>query len=220
MNKQFLHSLFLLFIAVPSFSQHVTIEITAPVELKGRRAILLTREKGFGAMVHSLKLTTSEVELQMSTDLVPDLYELNVSKMKGSLLFFLEPGTQIHLDTNDVSRSLVTHSKSNPEWKLFLETIQVPSAKRSVSFTLGEARARKAGNTDSLNYWTGQKVLEHNELLKKTETFIRSHPGSFVSLYLLKNNWYAFENKQLLETLDKSLAHHRTYAILREKLRK
>ena len=210
----------LMLVGVPSFCQQVSIKIIAPKDLKGRRAILLTREKGFGAMVHSLKLTTSEVDLQMSSDLVPDLYELNVSKMKGSLLFFLEPGTEILLDTTDVSRSVVTHSRSNPEWKLFQETIQLPSSKRSGLFTLGEARARKASNEDSLNYWSGQKVQEHTELLKKTETFIRSHPGSFVSLYLLKNNWYAFENNQLLETIDKSLAHHRTYTALRDKLHK
>ena len=220
MSKYFFVISLMMLIAVPSFCQQVTIEITAPVELNGRRAILLTREKGFGAMVHSLKLTTNEVELQMAADLVPDLYELNVSKMKGSLLFFLEPGTQIRLDTADVSRSLVTHSKSNPEWKLFLETIQTPSTNRSLLFTLGETRARKAGNTDSLSYWSAQKALEHTEQLKKTETFIRSHPNSFVSLYLLKNNWYAFSNKQLLETLDKSLSRHRTYIMLKAKVRK
>lgn len=201
-------------------AQQISIEIVAPSPLKGRKAILLTREKGFGAVVHSLKLTTGEVELQMAQDLVPDLYELNVSKMKGSLLFFLEPGTRIVLDTTDISRSLVSKSKSNPEWKQYLEGVQEPSSRRSASFTLGETRARKAGNTDSLRYWADQKVLEHQQLLSKTETFIRNNPASFVSLYLLKNNWYAFESKHILETLDRSLTHHRTFGILKEKSRR
>ncbi len=203
-----------------SFSQQISIEITAPAPLKGRKAILLTREKGFGAIVHSLKLMSGEVELQMARDLVPDLYELNVSKMKGSLLFFLEPGTRIQLDTTDISHSIVSHSKSNPEWKFFQQNIQEPSFKKSAAFTTGESRARKAGNADSLRYWADQKVLEHQSFLAKTEDFIRNNPGSFVSLYLLKNNWYAFENKNMLETLDRSLAHHRTYGILKEKSRK
>jgi hypothetical protein len=218
---KYLRSIILLLITIESAaSQQISIKITAPIELKGRKAILLTREKGFGAIVHSLKLTTEMVDLQMSADLVPDLYELNVAKMKGSLVFFLEPGTEIMLDTTDVSRSIVTHSKSNPEWILFQETIQLPSSKKTASYTLGETRARKNGNTDSLNYWSSQKILEHSELLKKTEVFIRTHPGSFVSLYLLKNNWYAFGNKQMLENLDATLTHHRTYAILKEKSRK
>lgn len=214
------HCILFLILAQTAFSQQVTIHISAPKDLKGRKAILLTREKGFGAVVHSLKLTTEDVELQMSDDLVPDLYELNVSKMKGSLVFFLEPGTRIQLDTSDVSRSVVSNSKSNPEWELFQNTILKPSSKKTGAFTFGESRARKSGNTDSLTYWSEQKAVEHAEFLNKTEAFIRSNPKSFVSLYLLKNNWYAFESKHILETLDRSLSHHRTYAILRNKLGK
>lgn len=204
-------------LAHTGFSQQITIHISAPGDIKGRKAILLTREKGFGAIVHSLKLTAGEVELQMSQDLVPDLYELNVSKMKGSLVFFLEPGTHIRLDTMDVTRSVVSNSKSNPEWLLFQSSILTPFTKKSNIFTLGEARARKSGHVDSLSYWAGQKALGHTEFLNQTEAFIRNNPKSFVSLYLLKNNWYAFERKHILETLDRSLSHHRTYVALRAK---
>jgi hypothetical protein len=206
-----------LFLSVPAYSQTVSIRIDGPGSLKGRKAILLTREKGFAATVHSVKLTTGNVDLQLPSDLVPDLYQLNVSQMKGALFFFLEPGTHIYLDTLDVSRSLVTQSRSNPDWQLFQETIQKPYEQKFAVYSLGETKARKHGVTDSLKYWAEQKTVEYNVLLEKTKTFIITHPRSYVSLYLLKNNWYAFKNDGLLEKLDPALAAHRSYRFLKGK---
>ncbi|MCE7043904.1 DUF4369 domain-containing protein [Dyadobacter sp. CY312] len=200
-----------------AFSQTVSIKIEGPASLKGRKAILLTREKGFAATVHSVKLTTGNIDLQLSGDLVPDLYQLNVSQMKGALFFFLEPGTHIYLDTLDVSRSVVTRSKSNPDWQLFQETVQKTYDQKFTAYTSAESRARKKGTTDSLNYWIEQKTLEYDLLLERTKTFIISHPDSFVSLYLLKNNWYAFKNAGLLEKLNPALAGHRSYRFLKGK---
>jgi hypothetical protein len=198
-------------------AQIITIDISAPTSLRGRKAILLTREKGFAATVHSVKLTSGGVNLQLAGDLVPDLYQLNVSQMKGALFFFLEPGTHIYLDTLDVSRSIVTQSKSNPDWQLFQETVQKPYDQLFKTYTSAENKARKTGRTDSLNYWIEQKTVEYNVLLQKTKTFILTHPASFVSLYLLKNNWYAFKNEGLLEKLDVALAGHRSYRFLKGK---
>jgi hypothetical protein len=207
-------------VSVPAIAQTVSIHITAPASLRGRKAILLTREKGFAATVHSVKLTNGDVNLQMAGDLVPDLYQLNVSQMKGALFFFLEPGTHIYLDTLDVSRSIVTQSNSNPDWQLFQETVQKPYDQLFKTYTLAESNARKKGAADSLNYWIAQKTVEYNVLLQKTKTFILTHPASYVSLYLLKNNWYAFKNEGLLEKLDPGLAPHRSLKYLKEISRK
>ena len=200
-----------------AFSQNVEFQITAPTPLKGRKAILLTRERVFASTVHSIKLNEYPVGLQMSPDLLPDLYELNVSKMKGSLSFFLEQGTIIRLDTNDVSKSVVINSKSNPDWQVFQSTIQRPSDKKLAQYSAEEARARKQSKTDSLNYWTEQKTIEYNAFIEKTGKFILTHPKSYVSLYLLKSNWYAFKDKRLFEKLDVSLAGHRNYQFLKMK---
>ena len=200
-----------------AFSQNVEFQITAPTPLKGRKAILLTRERVFASTVHSIKLNEYPVGLQMSPDLLPDLYELNVSKMKGSLSFFLEPGTVVKLDTNDISKSLVTNSKSNPDWQIFQSTIQRPSDYRIAQYSIQESRARKQNKTDSLNYWAEQKATEYHTFIQKTGEFIQNHPKSYVSLYLLKSNWYAFKDKHLLEKLDASLAGHRNYQFLKMK---
>lgn len=209
--------IFLLLSTSSLFAQSIRIKIEGPGNLKGRKAILLTREKGFAATVHSVKLTTGNIELALPTDLVPDLYQLNVSQMKGALFFFLEPGTHIYLDTLDVSRSVVTHSQSNPDWQLFQKTIQQPYDKSFTAYTLSENKARKKGSADSLNYWIAQKTIAYQTLLDQTRTFILAHPSSYVSLYLLKNNWYAFKNEGILEKLDATLAGHRSYRFLRGK---
>jgi hypothetical protein len=209
--------LFLLFCQLPAFSQTVSIRIEGPSSLKGRKAILLTREKGFAATVHSVKLTTGNIDLQLSGDLVPDLYQLNVSQMKGALFFFLEPGTHIYLDTLDISRSVVTRSQSNPDWQLFQKTIQGPYDTLFATYSKAETQTRKRGATDSLNHWIGQKTLAYQTLLEQTRSFIIAHPASYVSLYLLKNNWYAFKNDRLLEKLSPALASHRSYRLLRGK---
>ena len=213
-NKYLILLLFSLSMYLPASAQKIKVQIDSPQGLKGRKAVLSTCERGFAATVHSVKLGYLPLELEIDPGLVPDLYQLHVSQVNGSLFFFLEPGTKIHLDTTDLSRSVVTNSKSNPEWELFQNSVVKPSSRKNSAFTVGETRARKSGNLDSLKFWSEQKALEHAEFLDKTEAFIRNNPKSFVSLYLLKNNWYAFQNKRILETLDLSLSHHRTYVAL------
>lgn len=220
MNKYFFPLLLFLFFAAPVFSQNVKIQIVAPKEFKGRKAILLTREKGFAAIVHSIKLNSDIFNLDIANDLVPDLYQLHVSQTKGSLLFFLESGAKIQLDTTDISKSIVTNSKSNPEWKLFQDNLQKPYDQRISDYSQGEKRARKERNEDSLNFWVDKQAIEKEDLVRKTGEYIVDHPDSYVSLYLLKINWYAFKNDRLFERLDKSLAGHRTYKYLEEKNRK
>ena len=210
---------FLLFSA-SAFSQNIKIQIVAPREFKGRKAILLTREKGFAAIVHSIKLNSDIFNLEIAGDLVPDLYQLHVSQVKGSLLFFLESGAKIQLDTTDVSKSIVTNSKSNPEWILFQDHIQKPYDLKINDYSQGEKRARKERNADSLNFWVDKQVAEKEDLVKKTGEYIARHLDSYVSLYLLKINWYAFKNDKLFERLDRTLASHRTYKFLEEKNRK
>jgi hypothetical protein len=203
-------------LAMPAQSQKVSIQITSPKELKGRKAILLTREKGFAAIVHSIKLNSDHFTLDIANDLVPDLYQLHVSQLKGSLLFFLESGAKIQLDTMDVSKSVVTLSKSNPDWQLFQDSIQRPYDQRIDHYALGEKLARKERNADSLNYWVDKQALEKEDLVKRTGAFIANHLHSYVSLYLLKINWYALKNKHLFERLDAAMAGHRTYKRLKE----
>jgi hypothetical protein len=202
-----------------AFSQNVRIQILRPEKFSRKSAILLTREKGFASIVHSLKLTYEPIELQMASDLLPDLYQLTVSNTKGSLFLFLENGTHIKLDTTDISKSVVTNSKSNPDWQVFREVLQQPSDNRLQVFSEGEIRARKKNDKDSLAYWTGRKTIEQKDLLVKTGDFIRNHPKSFVSLYLLRNNWYAFKHDDLFERLDVALSSHRSYKQLKEKKR-
>lgn len=220
MNKYLFPLLLFLFFAVPALSQNVKIQIVAPKEFKGRKAILLTREKGFAAIVHSIKLNSDIFNLEIANDLVPDLYQLHVSQVKGSLFFFLEPGAKIQIDTTDVSKSVVTNSKSNPEWKLFQDNLQKPHDQRIIDYSQGEKRARKDRNADSLNFWVDKQATEKEDLIRKTSQYIVDHPDSYVSLYLLKINWYAFKNDRLFERLDKTLAGHRTYKFLEEKNRK
>ena len=203
-----------------SFSQKVTFQIVSPKELKGRKAVLLTREKGFAAIVHSIKLNADIFNLDINNDLVPDLYQLHVSQIKGSLFFFLEQGTRIQLDTNDVTKSIVTNSKSTLEWQAFATNIQKPSDDRIKGYALGEKQARKDRNADSLNFWVEKQALEKDDLVLQTGAFILENPASYVSLYLLKINWYAFQDKGLFEKLDHSLAGHKTYIFLKEKNKK
>lgn len=212
---------FCLLLAINSnlYAQEVEIKIVSNGNLKGKRAILLTREKGFASIVHSVKIMSDMVTLQLARDLVPDLYQLNIAQMKGSLYFFLEPGIQITVDTTDVAKSKVTNSKSNPDWKRFYESVQRPSDLLVNSFTAGETRARKSNSTDSLKYWMERKITENRDFLDKTSAFITEHPYSYVSLYLLKNNWYAFKDKNMFERLDVSMAGHRSYKLLKEKNR-
>ena len=63
----------------PAFGQLIKIKIVNPDGLKGRKAILLTRERGFAATVHSLKLSSDSINLLMEKDLVPNLYQMQVS---------------------------------------------------------------------------------------------------------------------------------------------
>ncbi|WP_031529265.1 hypothetical protein [Dyadobacter crusticola] len=217
MHKTLLSFLFILAAQIACFSQSVKISIVSPRILNDRRAILLTREKGFAAIVHSIQLGFDTTHLKMDKSLLPDLYQLQVSQLKGALTFFFEPGTVIRLDTGNVSRSPVTNSRSNREWQLFNDSIQKPSDLRANQWVLEEARARKKNQPDSVQYWLEKQRIERAELLAETAAFIRSHPQSYVSLYLLKINWYAFKNLGLLELLDKSLSTHRNYAFLRAK---
>lgn len=217
MTKQFFRILFLLLTSAPAFPQNVKISIVAPVALNNRKAILLTREKGFAAVVHSINLGFDTTHLRMDQNLLPDLYQLQVSKMKGSLTFFFDSGTKIRLDTSDVSKSVVTHSKSNPEWQFFQDSIQRPSDTRLNAYVTQEARARKRNHADSLNYWLGRQDLERKDLMSKTGEFIKNHPRSYVSLYLLKINWYALKTQGLFEKLDPALSHHRNYKFLLER---
>lgn len=217
MPKSLLRVILLLLFSCSAFGQIIRIKIANPDGLKGRKAILLTREKGFAATVHSLKLGYDSINLQMERDLVPNLYQMQVSQLKGSLFFFLESGISIHLDTTDLSKSHVSNSKSNAEWQQFWQNIQKPSEDRLLIYTAGEGRARKKSQADSIDYWRGLQALERVDLQTKTSTFILDHRDSFVSLYLLKINWYAFKNLGLFEKLDPILARHRTYKFLKEK---
>jgi hypothetical protein len=217
MTKQLFTILFILLISPYAFSQNVKISIDAPAALNNRKAILLTREKGFAAVVHSISLGFDTTHLRMDQNLLPDLYQLQVSKMKGSLTFFFDSGTKIKLDTSDVSKSVITRSKSNPDWQFFQDSIQHPSDARLSAYVVQEARARKRNQADSLNYWLGRQDIERKDLMSKTGEFIKYHPRSYVSLYLLKINWYALKNQGLFEKLDPALSHHRNYKFLLER---
>jgi len=218
-NKYLILLLFSLSMYLPASAQKIKVQIDSPQGLKGRKAVLSTCERGFAATVHSVKLGYLPLELEIDPGLVPDLYQLHVSQVNGSLFFFLEPGTKIQLDTTDLSRSVVTNSKSNPEWKLFYESIQQPSDKKIKILSNGERRARKTNQTDSLNFYVDKQAEERKDLLKKTGEFILLNPSSFVSLYLLKANWYAFKNDGVFEKLNASLAGHKNYAFLKAKNR-
>jgi hypothetical protein len=208
---------FLAFVSFASFAQNVKISIVSPRVLDDRKAILLTREKGFAAIVHSIQLGFDTTHLKMDAHLLPDLYQLQVSKLKGSLTFFFESGTQILLDTGNVSQSVVTHSRSNLEWRHFNDSIQKPSDARANAFAVHETRMRRKNLPDSAQYWIACQTREREDLLARTAEFIRTNPQSYVSLYLLKINWYAFKNMGLLEKLDASLFKHRNYLLLKAK---
>ena len=210
-------TLFALFISFPSFAQNVKISIAAPRVLNDRKAILLTREKGFAAIVHSIQLGFDTTNLQLDKNLLPDLYQLQISKMKGSLTFFFESGTRIKLDTANLAKSPVTHSKSNIEWQMYQDSIQLPSDLRMNAYLVEEGRARKKNQTDSVAYWLTRQTAERDDLAGRTGDFISEHPRSYVSLYLLKINWFTLKNKGLFERLDVSLAHHRNYKYLKER---
>ncbi|MDR6807443.1 hypothetical protein J2Y45_004222 [Dyadobacter sp. BE34] len=165
-------------------TQRVKIKIIAPKAWNDRKALLLTREKGFAAVVHSIKLGFDTTHLMMDADLLPDLYQFQVSQKKGALTFFFDPGTEIRLDTSNLSKSAVTHSKSNEEWQEYQSLVQ---------------------------------ATEREKLWDTTADFITNHPKSYVSLYLLKVNWFALKNRNLFEKLDRSLAHHRNYRFLKER---
>lgn len=165
-------------------TQNVKIKIVAPKAWNDRKALLLTREKGFAAVVHSIRLGFDTTHLTMDSDLLPDLYQFQVSQKKGALTFFFDPGTEIRLDTTNLAKSTVSHSKSNEEWR---------------------------------EYQMLAQTLEREKLWDATADFITNHPKSYVSLYLLKVNWFALKNRSLFEKLDRSLAHHRNYRFLRER---
>lgn len=165
-------------------TQSVKIKIVAPKAWNDRKALLLTREKGFAAVVHSIRLGFDTTHLMMDSDLLPDLYQFQVSQKKGALTFFFDPGTEIRLDTANLAKSTVSHSKSNEEWR---------------------------------EYQTLVQASERERLWDTTASFISSHPKSYVSLYLLKVNWFALKDRGLFEKLDRSLAHHRNYRFLSEK---
>lgn len=200
-----------------SSTQKVKIKIIAPRTWNDRKAILLTREKGFAAVVHSIKLGFDTTHLTMDADLLPDLYQFQVSQKKGALTFFFDPGTQIRLDTSNLANSTVSHSKSNEEWQAYQTQIQLPADHRLTAYLLAEARARRRNQPDSARYWLTQQNLERENLWNATTTFITNHPKSYVSLYLLKNNWFALKSRGLFEKLAPSLAHHRNYRFLRER---
>jgi hypothetical protein len=219
MTKLLIRAFALFLLSAPAFGQLIKIKIANPDGLKGRKAILLTREKGFAATVHSIKVGPDSINLLMEKDLVPNLYQMQVSQVKGSLFFFLENGVNIQLDTTDLSKSVVSNSRSNEEWGLFYNNIQKPSDGRLQTYSVGEARARKKVQTDSIDYWRGLQAMERLDLQSKTSTFILENLNSFVSLYLLKINWYAFKNLGLFEKLNPILSRHRTYKFLKEKNR-
>lgn len=217
MTKYLLSLLIFLAFQTSVFSQKVQIQIVSPPSFKGRKAVLLTREKGFAAIVHSIKLYSEIFNLDIDNDLVPDLYQLHVSQVKGSLFFFLEPGIKIDLDTTDIGLSVVSKSKSTQEWQLFQNAIQKPYEEKIKEYSTGEVRARRLKSADSLNYFVEKQAIEKEELTRKTGEFIAENSRSYVSLYLLKINWYALKNDKLLEKLDVSLSRHRTYKYLQEK---
>lgn len=198
-------------------TQSVKIKIIAPKAWNDRKALLLTREKGFAAVVHSIRLGFDTTHLTMDSDLLPDLYQFQVSQKKGALTFFFDPGTEIRLDTFNLAKSTVTHSKSNEEWREYQSLVQSPSDQRLDAYLLAEARAKKRNLPDSARYWVDQQALERERLWSATTSFISNHPKSYVSLYLLKGNWFALKDRGLFEKLDRSLAHHRNYRFLSEK---
>jgi hypothetical protein len=211
----------LIIIAIASLAftstQSVKIKIVAPKAWNDRKALLLTREKGFAAVVHSIRLGFDTTHLNMDLDMLPDLYQFQVSQKKGALTFFFDPGTEIRLDTSNLAKSTVSHSKSNEEWQDYQALIQTPSDRRMDSYILGEAHAKKRNLADSAGYWIGQQTTERENLWDATAGFITAHPKSYVSLYLLKVNWFALKDRGLYEKLDRSLAHHRNYRFLTEK---
>ncbi|GGN03279.1 hypothetical protein GCM10010967_42500 [Dyadobacter beijingensis] len=201
-------------------TQRVNIKIVAPRAWNDRKAILLTREKGFAAVVHSIRLGFDTTHLNMDADLLPDLYQFQVSQKKGALTFFFDPGTEIRIDTANVARSTVSHSRSNEEWQDYITQIQNPSDQRLNAYTMAEASAKKRTLADSARYWVGQQALEREHLWDATAGFIENHPQSYVSLYLLKVNWFALKDRGLFEKLDRSMAHHKNYRFLTEKKEK
>lgn len=211
----------LLICAVTSFAmmstQSVKIKIVAPKAWNDRKALLLTREKGFAAVVHSIRLGFDTTHLNMDADMLPDLYQFQVSQKKGALTFFFDPGTEIRLDTANLAKSSVSHSKSNLEWQEYQVSVQLPSDQRLDAYLLAEAHMKKRNVPDSARYWVAQQALEREKLWDATESFIANHPKSYVSLYLLKVNWFALKDRALFEKLDRSLAHHRNYRFLSDK---
>lgn len=198
-------------------TQSVKIKIVAPKAWNDRKALLLTREKGFAAVVHSIRLGFDTTHLMMDSDLLPDLYQFQVSQKKGALTFFFDPGTEIRLDTSNLAKSTVSHSKSNEEWREYQTLVQSPSDQRLNAYILAEARAKKHNLSDSARYWVSEQAAEREILWDATAGFITNHPRSYVSLYLLKVNWFALKDRGLFEKLDHTLAHHRNYRFLSEK---
>ena len=198
-------------------TQSVKIKIIAPKAWNDRKALLLTREKGFAAVVHSIRLGFDTTHLNMDSDLLPDLYQFQVSQKKGALTFFFDPGTEIRLDTANLAKSTVSHSKSNEEWRAYQTLVQNPSDQRLNAFILAEARAKRRNLADSARYWVGEQATEREKLWDATAGFITDHPKSYVSLYLLKVNWFALKDRGLFQKLDRTLAHHRNYRFLSEK---
>ena len=184
LRKVLLSLFFMVMLCGAAHAQIARIRIVAPKVLEGRKAILLTREREFAAIVHSISLGFDTTHLQMSRDLLPDLYQFQISKMKGSLTFFFEPGTEIILDTANLARSKVNYSRSDREWHIFQDSLLV------------------AGQQ---NY------------LATARSFISLYPKSYVSLYLLKTNWYTLKNEGLFEKLDPALDNHRNYRYLKAK---
>lgn len=194
------------------------------VKLNGAAGTLVLQKHQEGEYidVNTAELKNGEAVLKGSVDF-PDMYYLSIKGGNDGLAFFIENSNiSITGKADSISMAKVTGSKTQDEYTSLVSEIQ--SVSKEYNALYQQAKQLFAQNqtkeADSI-------MVKVNALYSSTDTiednFIKSHPASFASPYILANIQYDMDETQLesyLNAMDTSLNVSPVVQMLRERVAK
>ena len=204
----------LLFEFASGFAQEAEVRVICPAAYRGKTLILRTSLNNM--FVDSVKADRDTVTFHVPASKLPDSFFLMVRGpvTSSTVEIFPDAGCLVKFDETNIDKPIVLGSKTHEEFLEFQKDSYMHFLLGSHEARMGESRARRASNADSLNYWLQQQENERLKVLDWMNEYVRENPASYLSLYFVRYNWHFFKNKNVMEKLDKKMAYHESYRFL------
>lgn len=141
----------------------------------------------------------------------PNFFLITSQDQQGRILFVWDDNLHIQGKSSAIWQAEITGSRLTQEWKWYDKEHVAPARAKVIAWSDSIRKAAERGDTTTANALAGKQRGIADSLDVIAQQYIRLHPGSFISLFLLNSLRPSLDiqtTSRLLNSLSSALQQH------------